>query len=118
MHTIEISGVNNRLHLEQKNTFHNFILICIYFLFQNLFKPFVIDSVEELTLGANLKLSDLHRLKWKTKMSNGNKNMSRVMRKPTFWFPTWSDTNQAVHLQKVARGLKFRIQTVGGLYYL
>ena len=35
--------------------------------------------------------------------------MSRVMRKATFWFPTWSDTNQAVQLQKMARGLKFRI---------
>ena len=35
--------------------------------------------------------------------------MSRVMRKPTFWFPTWSDTNQAVQLQKMARDLKFRI---------
>ena len=23
-------------------------------------------------------------------------HLSRVMRKPTFWFPTWSDTNQAV----------------------
>ena len=34
--------------------------------------------------------------------------MSRVVRKPTFWFPTWSDTNQAVQLQKMARGLKFR----------
>ena len=32
--------------------------------------------------------------------------MSRVMRKPTFWFPTCSNTNQAVHLQKMARGLK------------
>ena len=29
-------------------------------------------------------------------------------------FPTWSDTNQAVQLQKVARGLKFRIKKVGG----
>ena len=38
------------------------------------------------------------------------------MRKPTFWFPTWSDTNQAVQLQKMARGLKFRI--VEGLYHL
>ena len=28
--------------------------------------------------------------------------------KPTIWFPTWSDTNQAVHLQKMARGLKLR----------
>ena len=36
-------------------------------------------------------------------------NMSRVMRKPTFWFPTWSDTNQAVQLQRMARGLKFQI---------
>ena len=40
------------------------------------------------------------------------------MRKPTFWFPTWSDTNQAVQLQKLARGLKFRISKVEGLYYL
>ena len=29
------------------------------------------------------------------------------MRKPTFWFLTWSDTNQAVQLQKMARGLNF-----------
>ena len=27
------------------------------------------------------------------------------------------DTNQAVQLQKMARGLKFRIQKVEGLYY-
>ena len=39
------------------------------------------------------------------------------MRKPTFWFPTWSDTNQAVQLQKMVRGLKFRILVVEGLYY-
>ena len=39
------------------------------------------------------------------------------MRKPTFWFPTWSDTNQAVQLQKMARGLKFRILKVEGVYY-
>ena len=42
------------------------------------------------------------------------------MRKPTFWFPTRSDTNQAVQLQllRMARGLKFRILKVEGLYYL
>ena len=40
------------------------------------------------------------------------------MRKPTFWFPTRSDTNQAVHLQKMAKGLKFQIQKEEGLYYL
>ena len=40
------------------------------------------------------------------------------MRKPTFWFQTWSDTNQAVQLQKMARGLKFQTLKVEGLYYL
>ena len=40
------------------------------------------------------------------------------MRKPTFWFLTWSDTNQAVQLQKMARGLKFRIKKIGGRYYI
>ena len=40
------------------------------------------------------------------------------MRKQTFWFPTWSDTNQAVQLHKMARGLKFRIEKVEELYYL
>ena len=44
--------------------------------------------------------------------------MSRVMRKPTFWFSTRSDTNQAVQSQKMARGLKFRIWKEEGLYYL
>ena len=39
------------------------------------------------------------------------------MRKPTFWFSTRSDINQAVLLQKVARGLKFRIYEGEGLYY-
>ena len=34
------------------------------------------------------------------------------MRKPPFWVSTWSDTNQAVQLQKMARGLKFRILKV------
>ena len=34
-----------------------------------------------------------------------------------FWFPTLSDTNQAVQLQKMARGLKFRIQKEEALYY-
>ena len=40
---------------------------------------------------------------------NHIQHMSHVMRKPTFWFSNWSDTNQAVQLQKMARGLKFRI---------
>ena len=40
------------------------------------------------------------------------------MRKPTFWFPTRSDTNRAVQSQKMARGLKFRFKKVEGLHYL
>ena len=40
------------------------------------------------------------------------------MKKPMFWFPTSSDTNQSVQLQKMARGFKFRFQKVEGLYYL
>ena len=40
------------------------------------------------------------------------------MRKPTFWFLTWSDTNQAVQLQKMAKGLKLRILEVEELCYL
>ena len=40
------------------------------------------------------------------------------MRKPTFWYLTWSDTNQAVQVQKMARGLKFRIKKVEGLHYV
>ena len=36
------------------------------------------------------------------------------MRKPVFGV---SDTNRAVHSLKMARGLKFRIKVVEGLYY-
>ena len=46
---------------------------------------------------------------------NITRHLSCVMRKPTFWFPTWSDTNQAGQLQKMARGLKFWIKKVKGL---
>ena len=40
------------------------------------------------------------------------------MRKPTFWFSTWSGTNHDVQLQKMARGLKFRIKNVEESFYL
>ena len=40
------------------------------------------------------------------------------MRKPTFLFPTWADTNKAVQLQKMARILKFRVEKVERSYYL
>ena len=45
--------------------------------------------------------------------------MSLVVKKKRFsGFPTRSHTNRAVQPQKMARGLKFRIQEVEGLYYL
>ena len=50
-------------------------------------------------------------------LSKLQSNLSHVMKKQTFCFPTWSDTNQAVQVQKIARGLKFRIKEVEGLYY-
>ena len=40
------------------------------------------------------------------------------MRKPSFWFSTRSDTNRAEQSQKMARGLKFGIWKVEGLYHL
>ena len=35
--------------------------------------------------------------------------MSRLVGKPTMWFPNRSDTNRPVQAQKRARSLKFRI---------
>ena len=33
------------------------------------------------------------------------------------WFPTWSDTNRSVQLQKMVRSLKFRIEEEEELHY-
>ena len=44
--------------------------------------------------------------------------MSHDMRKPTFLFPTRSDTNRAVQRKKMDRALKFRIKKVEGFYYM
>ena len=62
-------------------------------------------------MGINLITLSLHihNARFVTAEKLQQTQMSRVMRKPTFWFPTWFDTNQAVQLQKMARGLKFRI---------
>ena len=39
----------------------------------------------------------------------GQLHMSRLVGKPTMWFPNRSDTNRPVQAQKEARSLKFRI---------
>ena len=46
-----------------------------------------------------------------------NYHMSLVVRNTVFGVPTRSDTNRAVQLLNMARGLKFRIQKEEGLYY-
>lgn len=46
------------------------------FSFQDLFVPFSIKTMEELTLGANLPLADLKRLQWKTKDYTTGKHFS------------------------------------------
>ena len=51
------------------------------------------------------------------KQSTNKTILSRAMRKPTMWFPTRSDTNRPVHLQKMARTLKFRTKEIEELYY-
>ena len=44
-------------------------------------------------------------------------NMSRLVVKPTMWFPNRSDTNRPVQLQKQARSLKFWNYIEEKLYY-
>ena len=41
-----------------------------------------------------------------------SKEMSRLVQKPTMWFPTRSDTNRAVQAQKMAGDGKFWIKKV------
>ena len=64
-----------------------------------------VDPTEVLKVGFRLSSFDARHL-------------SGVMRQPTIWFSTWSDTNQAVQLQKMGRVLKFRVAKVEVLYYL
>ena len=59
-----------------------------------------LNCLQRVSCGSNSIGEHSESLKYK---------ISRDVRKPTFWFPTWSDTNQAVQLQKMAIGLKFRI---------
>ena len=44
-------------------------------------------------------------------------HLSRLVGKPTMWFPNRSDTNRAVQAQSMARDWKFWIEKVEELYY-
>ena len=44
-----------------------------------------------------------------SKNADKRQEMSRLVGKPTMWFPNRSDTNRPVKAQKEARNLKFRI---------
>ena len=48
---------------------------------------------------------------------SGPQHLSRLVGKPTMWFPVRSDTNRPVQAQKRARSLKFRIKVEEELYY-
>ena len=52
---------------------------------------------------------------WPSSLGIHQGEKSLVLRKPVFEVLTRSETNQAVQLQKMARGLKFPIQKVEGL---
>ena len=43
--------------------------------------------------------------------------LSRLVGKPTMWFPNRSGTNRPVQAQKQARSLKFRIKEEEEVYY-
>jgi len=43
------------------------VLLSLCCVWQDMFVPFTIDSVVELTLGANQKLADAKRLQWNVK---------------------------------------------------
>ena len=57
------------------------------------------------------------RRKWHKVQHQNIRQLSRLVGKPTMWFPNRSDTNQAVQSQKQARSLKFRIEVEEELYY-
>ena len=65
----------------------------------------ILDIFEEWYIGGTTNSLSFH-------MINGT-----VVRKPVSGFPTRSHTNRAVQPQKMARGLKFRIYEVEGLFY-
>ena len=53
----------------------------------------------------------------KADTAKGQYYKSRLVEKPTMWFPNRSDTNRPVQAQKRARSLKFRSLVEEGLYY-
>ena len=64
--------------------------------------------------GKRLEIFDLGRrgvvlLYAKYRFSHEDEHLSLVVRNRSSGFPTRSDKNQAVQLQKMARGMKFRI---------
>ena len=52
-----------------------------------------------------------------TKDCHWSIHLSRLVGKPTMWFPNRSDTNRPVQAQKRARSLKFRIKVEEEFYY-
>ena len=94
-------AVKNNIGAQRKPALNNPIGSC-----KSLFFLWVFDEPLRHKSDCRLKESSL----------DGHVIICRVMR-TTFWLPTWSDTIQDVLSLKMARGLKFRIWKVEGLYY-
>ena len=73
-----------------------------------------VNCLQHLEILSEIRVSDARKAaaSWDIEASNKQllkDKLSLVVRKPTFWFLTCTDTIQAVQLQKMARGLKFQI---------
>ena len=78
-------------------------------LIQTLNKLYACNSIIE-----SLKLLHIHKYYL---VFNRRDDMSRLLGKPTMWFPNRSNTNRPVQAQKWARSLKFRIKVEEELCY-
>ena len=71
-----------------------------------------IDDVDQRIMQARFVgyyLSNVHQKLRRREFLAIIRYLSRLVRKPTMWFPNRSDTKRAVQAQKRARSLKFRI---------
>ena len=76
---------------------------------ENRFKLMEMNIIQNMNFVSNSSTQQsLQMQSMASQLALQSQNMSRVMRKLTFLLSTWSDTNRAGQLQKMARGLKFR----------
>ena len=108
-----------------RDTYHIAFLQCLNFFVKivnevapvtsiKICRPCVSICSERVFLGKNVLL----RLQYGISQRVYNNNhLSRLVGKPTMWFPNRSDTNRPVQLQNQARSLTFWILEEEGVYY-